>query len=111
MNDKQLIEKIIKLNAEIQALTEARDELRAQLCASHEVGEMLHHGDTRVSFSVRHTINAAAVEKMPAFKRLPKAVRESCYDKPKLNTKKVAALELIDLSPATKVSEVYVTFR
>ena len=111
MNDEKLIERIIKLNEEIAALTEARDELRAQLCASHEVGEVLHHGDTRVLFSVRHIINAAAVEKMAAFKKLPKAVREACYDKPKLNTKKVAALGLIDLAPATKTSEVYVTFR
>ena len=48
---------------------------------------------------------------MQAFKKLPKAVRESVYDKPKLNTKKLAALELIDLSPATTVSDVYATFR
>lgn len=111
MNDEKLIAKIVKLNQEIAALTEARDELRAQLCASHEAGEVLQYGDTRVSFSVRRTVNAAAVEKMAAFKKLPKAVRESCYDKPKLNTKKVAALGLIDLAPATKTSEVYVTFR
>lgn len=111
MNDEKLIEKIIKLNEEITALTEARDELRTQLCASHEAGEVLQHGDTRVSFSVRRTVNAAAVEKMAAFKKLPKAVREACYDKPKLNTKKVTALGLIDLEPATKVSDVYATFR
>lgn len=111
MNDEKLIVKIIKLNEEITALTEARDELRAQLCASHEPGESIQVGDTRVSFSVRRTINAEAVEKMAAFKKLAKAVRESCYDRPKLNTKKVAALGLIDLEPATKTSEVYVTFR
>ena len=111
MNDEKLIKKIIKLNEEIAALTEARDELRAQLCAGREPGETLQYGDTRVSFSVRRTVNGAVVEKMAAFKKLPKAVRESCYDKPKLNTKKVAALELIDLAPATKTSEVYVTFR
>lgn len=111
MNDEKLIKKIIKLNQEIQALTEARDELRAQLCAGREPGDALQYGGTRVSFSVRRTINGAVVEKMAAFKKLPKAVRESCYDKPKLNTKKVAALGLIDLEPATKVSDVYVTFR
>ena len=111
MNDEKLIAKIIKLNEEITALTEARDELRAQLCAGREPGEALQYGDTRVSFSVRRTINAAAVEKMAAFKKLPKAVRQACYDKPKLNTKKVAALGMIDLSQATKTSEVYVTFR
>lgn len=111
MEDEKLIEKIIKLNQEIQMLTEARDELRARLCASHEAGEVVQYGDTRVSFSVRRTVNAAAVEKMAAFKKLPKAVRQACYDKPKLNTKKVAALGLIDLEPATKTSEVYVTFR
>ena len=46
-----------------------------------------------------------------AFKKLPKAVRESVYDKPKLNTHRLAALEIIDLSPATTVSDVYATFR
>ena len=111
MNDEKLIKNIIKLNEDIAALTEARDELRAQLCAGREPGDALQYGDTRVSFSVRRTINGAVVEKMAAFKKLPKAVRESCYDKPKLNTKKVAALGLIDLAPATKTSEVYVTFR
>lgn len=111
MNDEKLIEKIIKLNQEIATLTEARDELRSQLCAGREPGETLQYGDTRVSFAVRRTVNGAVVEKMAAFKKLPKAVREACYDKPKLNTKKVAALGLIDLEPATKTSDVYVTFR
>ena len=69
-------------------------------------------GDTKVTFAVRKTINAAAVEALPAFKKLPKAVRESVYDKPKLNTKKLVTLDLpIDLSPATTVSDVYATFR
>jgi len=68
-------------------------------------------GAPRVTFAVRQTINAAAVEALPAFKKLPKTVRESVYDKPKLNTRKLATLDLIDLSPATTVSDVYATFR
>ena len=106
-----LVKKINKLNAEISALTEARDELKMELCAQFNPGDKLTVGDTKVTFAVRRTINAAAVEKLAAFKKLPKAVRESVYDKPKLNTRKLAALELIDLSPATTVSDVYATFR
>lgn len=111
MNTENLVNKITKLNAEIAELTEARDALKAELCAQFKPGDKLTVGDTRVTFAVRQTINAAAVEKLPAFKKLPKAVRESVYDKPKLNTKKLAALELIDLGPATTVSDVYATFR
>lgn len=106
-----LIEKITKLNAEISTLTEARDELKAELCAQFNPGDKLTVGDTKVTFAVRKTINVAAVEKLPAFKKLPKTIRESLYDKPKLNTKKLAALDLIDLSPATTTSDVYATFR
>lgn len=111
MNTEALVEKIAKLNAEIAELTEARDNLKRELCAAFQPGDKITVGDTSVSFMVRRTINAAAVEKLAAFKKLPKAVRESVYDKPKLNTRKLAALELIDLSPATTVSDVYVTFR
>ena len=111
MNTETLVEKITKLNAEIATLTEARDALKAELCTQFNPGDLISVGDTRVTFSVRRTINAAAVEKLPAFKKLPKAVRESVYDKPKLNTRKLAALGLIDLSPATTVSDVYATFR
>lgn len=111
MNNETLVEKITKLNAEIAALTEARDALKAQLCAQFNPGDKITVGDTSVSFMVRRTINPAAVEKMPAFKKLPKAIRESVYDKPKLNTRKLAALDLIDLSAATTVSDVYATFR
>lgn len=111
MNTENLVNKIIKLNVEIAALTEARDALKAELCAQFNAGDKIQAGDTRVTFAVRKTINAAAVEALPAFKKLPKAVRESVYDKPKLNTKKLAALDLIDLSPATTTSEVYATFR
>lgn len=112
MNTENLVNKITKLNAEISALTEARDALKAELCAQFNAGDKIQVGDTRVTFAVRKTINAAAVEALPAFKKLPKAVRESVYDKPKLNTKKLAVLDLpIDLSPATTVSEVYATFR
>ena len=111
MNIEALVEKITKLNAEISALTEARDELKAQLCEQFNPGDKIAVGDTKVTFAVRKTINAAAVEELAAFKKLPKAVRESVYDKPKLNTRKLAALELIDLSPATTISDVYVTFR
>ena len=111
MNTDTLIEKIIKLNAEIAALAEARDALKAQLCAQFNPGDSISVGDTKVTFAVRRTINAAAVEKLPAFKKLPKTVRESVYDKPKLNTRKLASLDLIDLSPATTVSDVYATFR
>lgn len=111
MNTENLVEKIAKLNAEISTLTEARDALKAQLCAQFSAGDKIQVGDTRVTFAVRQTINAAAVEKLAAFKKLPKAVRESVYDKPKLNTRKLAALGLIDLSPATTVSDVYATFR
>ena len=111
MNTDALVSKITKLNAEISTLTEARDELKAQLCAQFSPGDKLTVGDTKVTFAVRRTINAAAVEKLAAFKKLPKAVRESVYDKPKLNTRKLAAWELIDLSPATTISDVYATFR
>lgn len=106
-----LVTKINKLNAEISTLAEARDELKAQLCAQFNAGDKIQVGDTRVTFAVRQTINATAVEALPAFKKLPKAVRDSVYDKPKLNTRKLAALDLIDLSPATTVSDVYATFR
>lgn len=111
MNTEALVAKIIKLNTEIAELTEARDNLKQELCAAFQPGDKLTVGDTSVSFMVRRTVNPAAVEKMPAFKKLPKTVRESLYDKPKLNTKKLAALKLIDLSPATTVSDVYATFR
>lgn len=111
MNTENLVNKIIKLNAEISTLSEARDELKTQLCAQFSPGDKITVGDTKVTFAVRQTINAAAVEKLAAFKKLPKAVRESVYDKPKLNTRKLAALELIDLSPATTISDVYATFR
>lgn len=106
-----LVNKINKLNAEIAALTETRDALKAELCAQFNAGDKIQVGDTRVTFATRKTINAAAVEALPAFKKLPKAVRESVYDKPKLNTKKLAALDLLDLSPVTTVSDVYATFR
>lgn len=106
-----LVTKINKLNAEISALTEVRDTLKAELCAQFNAGDKIQVGDTRVTFSTRKTINATAVEALPAFKKLPKAVRELVYDKPKLNTKKLAALDLLDLSPATTVSDVYATFR
>lgn len=111
MNIENIVNKINKLNAEISALTEARDALKAELCIQFNAGDKIQVGDTRVTFAVRRTINAAAVEALPAFKKLPKAVRESVYDKPKLNTKKLAALDLLDLSPATTVSDVYATFR
>jgi hypothetical protein len=111
MNTENLVNNITKLNAEITALTEARDALKAELCAQFNAGDKIQVGDTRVTFATRKTINAAAVEALPAFKKLPKAVRESVYDKPKLNTKKLAALDLLDLSPATTVSDVYATFR
>lgn len=106
-----LVNKINKLNTEISALTEARDALKAELCSQFNAGDKIQVGDTRVTFATRKTINAAAVEALPAFKKLPKAVRESVYDKPKLNTRKLANLELIDLSPATTISDVYATFR
>ena len=111
MNTENLVNKITKFNAEIAALTEARDALKAELCAQFNAGDKIQVGDTRVTFATRKTINTAAVEALPAFKKLPKAVRESVYDKPKLNTKKLAALDLLDLSPATTVSDVYATFR
>lgn len=111
MNTENLVNKITKLNAEISALTEARDALKSELCAQFNAGDKIQVGDTRVTFATRKTINAAAVEALPAFKKLPKAVRESVYDKPKLNTKKLAALGMIDLSPATTISDVYATFR
>ena len=111
MNTETLVEKITKLNAEIAELTEVRDGLKRELCAAFQPGDKITVGDTSVSFMVRRTVNPAAVEKMPAFKKLPKAVRESVYDKPKLNTRKLASLDLIDLSPATMVSDVYATFR
>ena len=110
-NIETLVNKINKLNAEIAALSEARDELKGELCEQFKPGDKLTVGDTKVTFAVRKTINAAAVEKLAAFKKLPKAVRESVYDKPKLNTRKLAVLELIDLGPATTVSDVYATFR
>lgn len=108
---ENLVAKITKLNAEISALTEARDALKTELCAQFNAGDKIQVGDTNVTFATRKTINAAAVEALPTFKKLPKAVRESVYDKPKLNTRKLAALDLIDLSPATTVSDVYATFR
>lgn len=112
MNTEALVTKITKLNAEIASLTEARDALKAELCSAFKPGDKIQVGDTHVSFAVRRTINVVAVEQLPAFKKLPKAVRESVYDKPKLNTKKLAALDLpIDLSPATTVSDMYATFR
>lgn len=111
MNTENLVNKISRLNAEIAALTEARDALKAELCSQFNAGDKIQVGDTNVTFAVRKTINAAAVEALPAFKKLPKAVRESVYDKPKLNTKKLAALDLIDLSPAITVSDTYATFR
>ena len=111
LDTENLVNKITKLNAEIAALTEARDALKAELCAQFKPGDTIQCGDTRVSFAVRRTVNAAAVEALPAFKKLPKAVRESVYDKPKWNTKNLAALDLIDLSPAATVSDVYATFR
>lgn len=110
-NTETLVTKITKLNSEISALTEARDALKAELCAQFKPGDKITVGDTNVTFAVRQTINAAAVEALPAFKKLPKAVRESVYDKPKINTRKLKALDLIDLSPATTVSDVYATFR
>lgn len=109
MNDEQLISRIIKLNAEIDSLQHVRDGLKAQLCAVHNPGDKMQHGDTQVSFSVRRTVNAQAVEQLKAFKALPKTVREKCYTS-KIDTKRVAALG-VDLSPATKTSDVYVTFR
>ena len=111
MNTESIVNKITKLNAEIAELTEARDALKMELCAQFNAGDKLTIGDTRVTFATRKTINATAVEALPAFKKLPKAIRESVDDKPKLNTKKLAALDLIDLSPATTVSDVYATFR
>lgn len=106
-----LVAKINKLSVEISTLTEARDALKSELCAQFNAGDKIQVGDTKVTFAVRRTINAAAVEKLAAFKKLPKAVRESLYDKPKLNTKKLAALNLIDLTPATTTSDTYATFR
>ena len=106
-----LVEKITELNTEITVLTEARDALKAQLCEQFNPGDSITVGDTKVTFAVRRTINPAAVEKLAAFKKLPKAIRESVYDKPKLNTRKLQTLGLIDLSPATKTSDVYATFR
>lgn len=111
MNTEALVTRIIKLNTEIAELTEARDNLKRELCTAFQPGDKITVGDTSVSFMVRRTVNPAAVEKMAAFKKLPKAVREACYDKPKLNTRKLASLGLIDLEPATNVSEVYATFR
>lgn len=111
MNTENLVNKITKLNAEIAALTEARDALKSELCAQFNAGDKIQVGDTKVTFAVRQTINAAAVEALSAFKKLPKAVRESVYDKPKINTRKLKALGLIDLSPAITTSEVYATFR
>lgn len=110
-NTETLVAKITKLNAEIAELTEVRDALKAELCSQFNAGDKIQVGDTRVTFAVRQTINAAAVEALPAFKKLPKSVREACYDKPKLNPNKLKKLGLIDLSPATNVSEVYATFR
>ena len=106
-----LVNQITKLNAESAARTEVRDALKMELCAQFNAGDKLTVGDTCVTFATRKTINAAAVEALPAFKKLPKAVRECVYDKPKLNTRKLAALDLIDLSPATTTSDVYATFR
>lgn len=109
MSDEQLVQKIVRLNAEIETLQQARDELKAQLCRTHNPGDAMQYGDTHVSFSVKRTVNAQAVEQLTAFKKLPKAVREKCYVS-KLDTKRVAALG-VDLLPATRVSDVYVTFR
>lgn len=111
MNTETLVEKITKLNAEIATLTEARDALKTQLCEQFNPGDSLTVGNTRITFAQRKTINAGMVEKLAAFKKLPKAVRESLYDKPKLNTRKLATLNLIDLTPATTISDTYVTFR
>lgn len=111
MNTEALVTKIIKLNTEIAELTEARDKLKQELCAAFQPGDKITVGDTSVSFMVRRTVNPAVVEKMEAFKKLPKAVLEACYDKPKLNTRRLASLGLIDLEPATNVSEVYAMFR
>lgn len=111
MNTEALVTRISKLNTEIAELTEARDNLKRELCAAFQPGDTIKVGDTSVSFMARRTVNPEVVEKMAAFKKLPKAVREACYDKPKLNTRKLASLDLIDLEPATKVSEVYATFR
>ena len=111
MNTETLVTKITELNTEIATLTEARDALKTQLCEQFNPGDKLTVGNTTVTFATRKTINAAAVEKLAAFKKLPKTVRESVYDKPKLNTRKLAALDLIDLSPATTMSDVYATFR
>lgn len=109
MNDEQLISRIIQLNEEIDTLQHVRDELKAYLCATHKSGDTMQYGDTRVSFSVRRTVNAQAVEQLKAFKALPKTLREKCYVR-KIDTKRVEALG-VDLSPATKTSDVYVTFR
>lgn len=111
MNTDALVAKIVKLNTEITELTEVRDRLKRELCAAFQPGDKFTVGDTSVSFTVRRTVNPAVVETMPAFKKLPKAVQEACYDKPKLNTRKLASLGLIDLEPATNVSEVYAVFR
>ena len=111
MNAETLVEKITNLNAEIAALTEARDALKAELCEQFNPGDSLTVGDTKVTFTQRRTINAGMVEKLAAFKKLPKPVRESLYDKPKLNTRKLATLDLIDLTPATTISDTYATFR
>ena len=111
MNTEALVTRITKLNTEIAELTKARDDLKRELCAAFQPGDKITVGDTSVSFTVRRTVNPAVVENMPAFKKLPKTVREACYDKPKLNTRKLASLGLIDLEPATNVSEVYATFR
>lgn len=111
MNTETLVEKITNLNAEIAALTEARDALKAQLCEQFNPGDSLTVGDTKVTFAQRRTINAGMVEKLAAFKKLPKSIRESLYDKPKLNTRKLATLDLIDLTPATTFSDTYATFR
>ena len=111
MNTEALVTRITQLNTEIAELTEARDNLKRELCTAFQPGDKITVGDTSVSFMVRRTVNPAAVEKLAAFKKLPKAVRESVYDKPKLNTRKLASLGLIDLEPATNVSEIYATFR
>lgn len=110
MNEEQLIKKIIQLNTEIDTLQQAREELKAQLCRMHTAGDkvMSDTGQT-LTFAVRHTVNTQAVETLPAFKKLPKEVRDKCYVS-KLDTKRVAALG-VDLSPATKISGVYVTIR
>lgn len=111
MNTEELVTRISKLNTEIAELTEVRDGLKRELCAAFQPGDKITVGDMSVSFMVRRTVNPAVVENMAAFKKLPKAVREACYDKPKLNTRKLASLGLIDLESATNVSEVYATFR